>query len=251
VRPHLPAVLGHRGLPRTYPENTLSGLSRACQAPHLADGVELDVRFSADEAVYVFHDGTTDRLTGSPGTIEDRTAEEVAGLRVRGEVVPELAQVIASLRSLCRAEAPIVLNVEVKLPRDPARAVALLRPLLDPLAQDPFIALVVSSFDPRVLARAQEAGVPWRLALLYETLDALSCLPLLEGDAPIDLHPAHELVTPDHLAELARLSSAPGTPTIRVWTVDEPARALALAQMGVQGIITNDPGRLRRALWSC
>jgi glycerophosphoryl diester phosphodiesterase len=243
-------VIAHRGLPTAFPENTLSGLSRACQPPYLADGVEFDVRFSVDDRVYVFHDATTDRLTGSPGTLEDRTGEEVDGLRISGEHVPELGQVVSCLRSQGRSHAPIQLNVEVKLPRDPARAVALLGPILDPLVDDPRVSLVVSSFDPRVLARAREAHAPWRLALLYETLDALSCLPLLEEQSPVDLHPAQELVTPEHLAELGRLSSAQ-TPTVRVWTVDDPARALALAQMGVQAIITNVPARLRRALWSC
>ena len=36
---------------------------------------------------------------------------------------------------------------------------------------------------------------------------------------------------------------------VRTWTVDNPHRARALASLGVDAIITNEPARIRRALW--
>jgi glycerophosphoryl diester phosphodiesterase len=35
---------------------------------------------------------------------------------------------------------------------------------------------------------------------------------------------------------------------VNVWTVDDPAKLEACRRMGVDGIITNDPGRARAAL---
>ena len=234
-----------------FPENTLVSLSRSLVAPYYAGGVELDVRVSADEEVYVFHDGNTERLTGVPGTIEDRTSEEIAALRVSGETIPRLSEVIESLLALTPAGSSRLLNVEVKMPRDPARMVEVLGPMLDPLVGEERLDLVVSSFDPRVLAQALEQGAGWGLALLYETLDMLACLELLEGSQRIDLHPNQSLVTDAHLSQYARDENGRPTRSVRVWTVDDPHRARDLARMGVDAVITNRPARLRRVLWSC
>jgi len=246
-----PRVLAHRGASSVFPENTLPALTRALRAPFYADGVELDVRLSADGGVFVFHDPTTNRLAGVPGTIESRSQREVAQLRVAGESVPTLDAAIRGCLSVWEGQARCTLNVEVKLPRDPARAVELLRPALDPLATDPRVELVVSSFDPRVLAQAVAQGAPWRLALLYETIDVLACLESIEGDRPLDLHPTQELVTAEHIEAYAHDARGQRVRALRVWTVDDPWRARALARLGVDAIITNKPTLIHRALWSC
>lgn len=234
-----------------FPENTLVSLSRSLGAPYLAAGVELDVRLSADGELYVFHDDTTDRLAGVPGSIEDRTAEEIDRLRVSGEMIPRLSQVLECLLALTPTGVDRLLNVEVKMPRDPGALVAHLGPILDPLVTDDRLNLVVSSFDPRVLAEALARGAPWELALLYETLHMLSCLELFGDSTTIGLHPDQELVTEEHLNQYARDDLGEPTRPVRVWTVDDPHRARDLARQGVDAIITNRPARLRRALWSC
>jgi glycerophosphoryl diester phosphodiesterase len=246
-----PAIIAHRGVPSMFPENTLVSLSRAFVAPYFAGGVELDVRVSADEEIYVFHDESTDRLAGVSGSIEERTSDEIAALRVSGEMIPRLSQVLESLLALTPSGVSRLLNVEVKMPSDPARLVELLRPLLDPLMGDDRLNLVVSSFDPRVLAQARGQGADWELGLLYETLDMLACLELFEDSANIGLHPDQRLVSDAHLAQYARDEAGRPTRPVRVWTVDDPHRARDLARLGVDALITNQPARLRRALWSC
>ena len=251
MRTVAPLVVAHRGVPNLYPENTLVSLSRALSYPHFAHGLELDVRLSQDGVVYVFHDEDGERLIGVSGGVESRSSEELDRLRVSGETIPRLSQVIDSCLSLTPEGESRVLNVEVKMPRDPATMVSALRPLLDPLVDDARVALVVSSFDPRVLAQAIEQHAPWRLALLYESLDALACLSGLEDSGAVDLHPAESLVTAEHMATYARGASGEARRVVRTWTVDNPHRARALANLGVDAIITNEPARIRRALWSC
>ena len=165
-------------LSREHPRS----LSRALSYPHFAHGLELDVRLSADGVVYVFHDEDGERLIGVSGGVESRSSEEIDRLRVSGETIPRLSQVIDSCLSLTPEGESRVLNVEVKMPRDPARMISALRPLLDPLVNDPRVALVVSSFDPRVLAQAIEQQAPWRLALLYESW---ICWPAWTGWRPL------------------------------------------------------------------
>ncbi|HEX6286515.1 MAG TPA: glycerophosphodiester phosphodiesterase, partial [Acidimicrobiia bacterium] len=47
------AIVGHRGWPVRYPDNTLSGLMAACE---VADLVEIDVRRSGDGKLVLSHD---------------------------------------------------------------------------------------------------------------------------------------------------------------------------------------------------
>ena len=55
-----PLVIGHRGFPSRHPDNSLAGIAAALAVG--ADGVEVDIRRSAD-GVWVCHH----RLTSSAG----------------------------------------------------------------------------------------------------------------------------------------------------------------------------------------
>jgi len=102
-----PRVWAHRGDSAHAPENTMLAFDRARAAG--ADGIELDVRFDGDHNVVVFHDSPLERLTGLPGTMEQLSAAERAQLRVGGEPVPLLAEVLAAF--------DLEFDVEIKSPR--------------------------------------------------------------------------------------------------------------------------------------
>src|SRR5262245_11393388 len=87
-----PRVWAHRGDSAHAPENTMLAFDKARAAG--ADGIELDVRFDRDENVVVFHDSDLHRLTGLAGRMEELAAPDRARLRVRGEPVPLLAEVL-------------------------------------------------------------------------------------------------------------------------------------------------------------
>jgi len=90
-----PAV-AHRGLwsPDGPPENSLAAFQAACAAGY---GIELDVQLSADGEAMVFHDDDLQRMTGVAGRIGDRTAADLAELRLNGsdEGIPTLAETLA------------------------------------------------------------------------------------------------------------------------------------------------------------
>ncbi|MDB5476910.1 MAG: glycerophosphoryl diester phosphodiesterase [Phenylobacterium sp.] len=90
-----PAV-AHRGLwsPDGPPENSLGAFQAACAAGY---GIELDVQLSADGEAMVFHDEDLARMTGASGRLCDRTAAELAELRLKGadEPIPTLAETLA------------------------------------------------------------------------------------------------------------------------------------------------------------
>ena len=56
-----PIIFAHRGDLAHAPENTLPAFQQAIQKG--ADGVELDVKLTADGHVIVIHDSTVDRTT--------------------------------------------------------------------------------------------------------------------------------------------------------------------------------------------
>ncbi|MCB9727504.1 MAG: hypothetical protein H6744_02290 [Deltaproteobacteria bacterium] len=239
------AVVAHRGASGDHPENTVRAMRAAFEAPLPADGFECDVRLTRDGVPVVFHDDDTRRLCAVDGTIEARSLAEVRQLRVGGEPVPTLAELLDACAPYLTGLRRAVVNIELKPTQAPEPLIEACTPLLAPLSRDPHIELVLSSFDPRVVRAALVAAQPWRTAFLYETVGALRFLTLLGSDGPVDLHPPESLVTAEHLAAF-------GDPErdrrFRVWTVDDPARARALASLGVDAIITNHPARLRAAL---
>jgi glycerophosphoryl diester phosphodiesterase len=107
----LAAPFAHRGLWRTGgpPENSLAAFQAACEAGY---GVELDVRLTADGEAMVFHDETLERMTAQSGLAEERTADDLAALRLLGsdQTIPTLAQVLE------RIGGRVPLLVELKTP---------------------------------------------------------------------------------------------------------------------------------------
>jgi len=231
------AFVAHRGDSARFPENTLRAFAGALAAG--ADGIECDVRLDRLGRPYVFHDDDTLRLTGRPGAFATHSPEVLADLRVGGEPIPDLAAVAALVRAAATAR-PLLWNVELKPTRHAAALVAACRPALDAVRDDAGVTLVVSSFDPRIIAASHNASVSWRMALLYDDLLALHALRWLPASGGLDLHPRHDLVDAAHLTEYARAGRA-----FRCWTVDEPAEAMRLAALGIDAVVTNRPGPLR------
>ena len=75
-------IIAHRGNHdgQKAPENTLKVFKDACNLP--IDGIELDIRLSADDCVVVFHDKSTGDLTNNNLNIADSTLEELQKLSV-------------------------------------------------------------------------------------------------------------------------------------------------------------------------
>jgi glycerophosphoryl diester phosphodiesterase len=88
--------IAHRGLwrPDGPPENSLAAFQAACAAGY---GIELDVQLSADGEAIVFHDDKLERMTGEEGRVRDRSAAELAELRLAGtdEKIPTLLETLA------------------------------------------------------------------------------------------------------------------------------------------------------------
>jgi len=92
-------LYAHRGLHDnngTLPENSLAAFKAAKEAGY---GVELDVRFTADGHIVVFHDDTLQRMCGVDRRVDECTYEELQQFRLlgTGEHIPLLTEALETL----------------------------------------------------------------------------------------------------------------------------------------------------------
>lgn len=89
-----PRLAAHRGATSESPENSLAAIRRAFERG--ADGVEVDVRLSADRVPVLCHDEDTGRVAGVARRVAEQTAAELAVLDLGGgERIPTLREALA------------------------------------------------------------------------------------------------------------------------------------------------------------
>jgi glycerophosphoryl diester phosphodiesterase len=85
--------MGHRGAAALEPENTLLSIGRAIEIG--VNAVEIDVRLSKDKEIVVIHDSTVDRTTDGTGPVCSFTVDELKKLDAgKGQRIPTLQEVI-------------------------------------------------------------------------------------------------------------------------------------------------------------
>jgi glycerophosphoryl diester phosphodiesterase len=220
--PTVTAVFVHRGCREGFVENTLDAFVEARRLG--ADGVELDVRLTADGALAVHHDAEIPGV----GTIGGLT---VADLPAH---VPLLADVLA----VCDG---IVVNVEIKnAPHDPGwdpgEAVApLTAAVIDEAGWTERV--IVSSFQASTLRAVQAAD--GRLALGALWGPAVELGPALAEAAAAGFRAVHPFVSSVDGAFVA-LAHGKGL-AVNVWTVNAPEDLRAMVDAGADAVITDRP----------
>ena len=232
MRPPRPLVIAHRGASGERPENTLPAYELAL-AQH-ADMIEIDLHRTRDAAVVITHDEQLAGL-GGRGEIADASLADVRALDAgAGERVPTLDEV------LDRFGPRIAFNLELKVGTRGAYP-GLEAEALDAVVRRGILARTLfSSFDDRVLARLRELSREARIALLLSPSSA--SLPLerarrlgAEAINPWRGLARRELVEAAHADALA----------VYVYTVDEIPEMQRLLALGVDGLFTNFPERMR------
>ncbi len=225
--PHPPEIVAHRGASRERPENTLAAFRRAVELG--ADAVELDVHRSSDGAIVVHHDPTVvDDLTGSHVPIAGSGLGALRGLRVRGEAIPTLGEVLEALGERVTA------YCELKGAGTAEGTLAALEASRTPCA--------VHAFDHRQVAEARRLApdVPRGVLEVSYPVDALHALEGVEGR---DLWRHWEYID-EALVHEAHASGA----RVIAWTVNDAALMRRLADWRVDAICTDDVALARSTL---
>jgi glycerophosphoryl diester phosphodiesterase len=211
-----PLLLGHRGARalKSIPENTLASFDQALADG--CDGFEFDVRLTADRTPVVCHDPQSGGIEIARSSAGQLTA------------LPQLQDVLA------RYQDRAFLDIELKVSGLEAIAVALLQ------NYPPRRGFVVSSFLPEVLRAVHvlDASIP--LGLICETKAELGSW----SELPIDyVIPHYKLVDSALMSEIGEADKK-----ILVWTVNIPADMQRFAELGVDGIISDNTSLLCHTL---
>ncbi|UCG85709.1 MAG: glycerophosphodiester phosphodiesterase [Gemmatimonadota bacterium] len=226
-------VIAHRGASGCCPENTLLAFETGLDQG--ADALELDVRLSADGIPVVIHDAEVDRTTTGSGPVSGFTAEELARLDAgAGQGVPRLEEVLTALPAV-----PLIIEVKETMAAPAVASTLELHGVGD--------RVLVGSFEQQALRPFSRAGFP-RAASRQETArfwlgSRIGWAPRGRGFAAFTVPVQQGRVTVVDRS-FAKWAGRRGKP-VHVWTVDDRSEAERLRMIGVQGIITNFPERMR------
>jgi glycerophosphoryl diester phosphodiesterase len=223
------AVLGHRGAPAPgRPDNSVAAVTEALLQG--ADGVEIDVRLTADDTLVCTHDASVRTRTGARRDVTATSSEELDSLAT----LPEL---------LAAAQYPTGTRVVVEAKPAPdaavaARTAAVLADVLRTSAGDARI--TVSSFDADLLRMIREAcaDLPVRTALLGGTTDSAAAI---VGRAHEDRHDEVHLPLAGvrRMPQVVEAAHALGL-SVALWTVNRREDLRWVAELGVDAVITDD-----------
>ena len=251
-----PLVIAHRGYSQFAPENTLPSFKLAMAAG--ADLVELDYHHTKDGQLVVIHDHDLDRTTDATNRwgeakvkVAAKTAAEIQSLdagswfdpKYAGTRIPLLADALDTIQ-----EGSVTL-IERK-DGAPADCIRLLR------EKGLINKLVVQSFDWEYLRAFHEQepgqvlgalGPPARLSDgskpngMTKELSAEWLTELQKTGAKVAVWSQKMSKAAVQLAHRRGLK-------VWVYTIDDPALASELLDMGVDGIITNNPSVIWKAI---
>jgi len=207
-------LLAHRGARRHAPENTLPAFDLALHQG--ADGFEFDLRLTGDHQAILCHDARLNRLS-----IRRNTLKKLQAGCAPQEMAPTLGDV------LHRYARTAFLNIELKVKGLECAVRSAVREF------PPERGYFISSFLPGVVRELHAldpslklgtlSDSPWQLRR-WAALPALYVVPnyrLLSRKLVEEVHAAGRLVC--------------------TWTVNEPKKMRRAAELGVDGIISDDP----------
>jgi glycerophosphoryl diester phosphodiesterase len=238
-------LYAHRGAAAELPENTLPSFRRALELG--ADALETDAQLTRDGQVVLSHDATGKRCAGVRKAIAECSLEEVwswdvGGREFSGYKMPTLAEALLEF-----PDTPF--NVDLKDP-SPRMIPAVLEVVGRAKAEE---RVLLASFDSATLRAVRAAGYRGPTGMGQADVTKLALLPgplfahflKVEGDraqVPVSAWGLklgkRSFIERCHARGLA----------VDFWTVDDPAEAVRLVELGADGIMTDDPAKVAPAL---
>jgi len=244
---HPRLLYAHRGAAAELPENTLASFERALTLG--ADALEMDAHLSLDGHVIISHDPSGERMCRRPEVIGETPLAELrhwdAGENFvdksgnksqagKGHVLPTFDEVLESFPGT---------RINIDLKSGGRRMVGAAMRTISRHNADSLITL--ASFHATTMLFARAAGYRGRTSLASTEFAAalatpsalLRHLPLFANSAQI---PTRALgIRLAHRRVIDKLHRA----GLRVdfWTINDPAEAQQLLELGADGIMTDDP----------
>lgn len=244
-----PIAFAHRGGARTWPENTMEAFAGCYELGFRY--METDVHLSKDGVVVAFHDPRLDRVSNVDGNIADKDWQELSEIRING-----LGR-IPTLQQLFQQFPDAKFNIDMKSDQ-------VIQPLIELILEYGALDRVcLASFHDKRIRRARQlvgqvingelctsAG---RLAIA-RYVGRSKGLPFANIDSQVIQVPLRRYgltVFTERLLKQAHRDQK----LVHVWTIDEPQEMHRLLDLGVDGLMTDEPSLLKqvyieRGIWS-
>lgn len=231
-----PLIVAHRGASAVAHENTLEAFEQAIKQG--ADAIELDLRITKDCVIVVHHDPTISGATQPLSRMTIREARELA--RQAGFELTTLEE------TLSQCAVRIAFDIELKEVGYEQEIVELSSGLIDPDR------VAYRSFRDSVVERLKEiqpevdAGLIVSTGLNFKMSGWTGLLPLkrrLKNCRADFVSPHWKRVDASFVSRMNKL----GYPVVP-WTIDDPVRARKLSKLGVSGLVTNRPDKIKTVL---
>jgi len=252
-----PRIIGHRGAAGEAPENTLCSFQRAIQDG--AQFIELDVHGTKEGEVVIIHDATLNRTTSGRGRVQQHTFKQLKALdagywftadggksypyRKRGVEIPTLREVFDALPQTR-------FIVEIKQLR-PAIVKKVIETVRQAHKEDQ---VLLATEDDQIMTEIrrelQASGLPVATGFSYGEVAAfMSWLAGGRREAYTPMAQAFQIPCEYSGMTLVNEQTLGAAHELRlemfVWTVNDREEMARLLALGVDGIITDFPGRLR------
>ena len=224
-----PIVFAHRGASSFAPENSLPAFEKAIKMG--CDGIELDVRRSADGHIIVFHDRHTYRMTRVRGNIHKLNLSDIRSLSLKQSDFP--TEKIPTLQEILDlAGKNVLINIDVK--KENFSNNGFEEKILQIIDDFKCINnIIISSFNPFLLKKIALLNPRIHLGFIFRNRSSMM---MLNGHPVRSLHARFPILSKNYMTNLYQRSSK-----VYAWTVDEGKKMIELIKKGVDGIITNKP----------
>jgi glycerophosphoryl diester phosphodiesterase len=237
-----PMLFGHRGYSSIAPENTLPSFLMCVQKG--IPGVELDVHLCKTGELVVVHDSNLKRVSGKDVNVEDLTFEQLRKIDVGSHKGKEYADEQIPLLSEVFQSCGDKLYYDIELKASNTKNIGLEQKTWDTIcAFDLEKRCMVTSFNPFSILRFNRLthhALP--TAVIYDDGKGVPRAFRYGWGRHIArcsyLKPDKKQVTG---STMEKFHAKKGYP-VCTWTVNEEKEAKALLELGVTGIISNNPG---------
>ncbi len=243
-----PLVIAHRGASAEAPENTFAAFERAIRQG--ADAIELDVRISRDRELVVIHDSSLRRTTNGKGHVRDLTVAELKQFDAGawfdqpfiGERIPTLSEVFELV------DERVGINIEMKSVRRKKDAERVIDRSLEIIRKyDAEDYVLLSSFQHSLVRLANRLNPRVTTGVIYDPLRHGGRAPakLVERAGAAVFVTNFRLLRRHMVADLHRRNII-----VSAYTINTERSLRRCLSLGVQGLVTNKPGRLLEYLKS-